>query len=44
MVVQASRDRDTVLVADLDLDQRRDWLTFGLLNTRRPTAYAALTR
>lgn len=44
VVVQASRDRDTVLVADLDLDQRRDWLTFGLLDTRRPTAYAALIR
>ena len=33
-----------VLVADLDLDQRRDWLTlFPFLETRRPDAYAALT-
>ncbi|MFF2083256.1 nitrilase-related carbon-nitrogen hydrolase [Nocardia sp. NPDC058176] len=42
-IVQAPRDRDTVLVADLDLDQRRDWLTFGLLDTRQPTSYTALT-
>jgi N-carbamoylputrescine amidase len=44
VLVQASRDRDTVLVADLDLDQRRDWLGFGLLDTRRPSQYSALTR
>jgi N-carbamoylputrescine amidase len=29
-----------VLVADLDLDQRRDWLElFPLLSTRRPETY-----
>ena len=34
-----------VLVADLDLDQRRDWLTlFPFLETRRPDAYESLTR
>jgi N-carbamoylputrescine amidase len=32
-----------VLVADLDLDQRRDWLTlFPFLTTRRPDAYEPL--
>jgi N-carbamoylputrescine amidase len=34
-----------VLVADLDLDQRRDWLElFPFLRTRRPDAYELLTR
>jgi N-carbamoylputrescine amidase len=33
-----------VLVADLDLDQRRDWLAlFPFLTTRRPDAYGPLT-
>ena len=33
-----------MLVADLDLDQRRDWLElFPFLLTRRPDSYAALT-
>jgi N-carbamoylputrescine amidase len=33
-----------VLVADLDLDQRRDWLTlFPFLATRRPDTYGRLT-
>jgi hypothetical protein len=33
-----------VLVADLDLDQRRDWLElFPFLATRRPDSYAGLT-
>ncbi|MEA2249965.1 MAG: N-carbamoylputrescine amidase [Solirubrobacteraceae bacterium] len=42
-LVQAPRDRPTVLVADLDLDQRRDWLTlFPFLSTRRPDAYGSL--
>ena len=43
-LVQAPRDEPAVLVADLDLDQRRDWLTlFPFLTTRRPDAYASLT-
>lgn len=43
VVVQAPRDEPCVLVADLDLDQRRDWLTlFPLLRTRRPDTYGAL--
>jgi N-carbamoylputrescine amidase len=43
-LVQASRDKPAVLVADLDLDQRRDWLElFPFLTTRRPDAYGSLT-
>ncbi len=45
MLAQAPRDEPAVLVADLDLDQRRDWLAlFPFLSTRRPDAYGALTR
>ncbi len=44
ILVQAPRDRPAVLVADLDLDQRRDWLElFPFLRTRRPDAYGVLT-
>jgi N-carbamoylputrescine amidase len=44
-LVQAPRDEPAVLVADLDLDQRRDWLTlFPFLETRRPDAYESLIR
>jgi N-carbamoylputrescine amidase len=44
ILVQAGRDGDEVLVADLDLDQRRDWLElFPFLATRRPDTYSALT-
>ena len=44
VLVQASRDQDEVLVADLDLDQRRDWLDlFPFLSTRRPDTYKVLT-
>lgn len=43
IVLRAPRDREAVLVADLDLDQRRDWLEFGLMRTRRPELYGALT-
>jgi N-carbamoylputrescine amidase len=43
VLVQAPRDEAAVLVADLDLDQRRDWLElFPFLRTRRPETYAAL--
>jgi len=43
ILVQAPRDRPAVLVADLDLDQRRDWLDlFPFLRTRRPDAYLPL--
>lgn len=43
VLVQAPRDQPAVLVADLDLDQRRDWLElFPFLRTRRPEAYGRL--
>ena len=45
VLVQAPRDEPAVLVADLDLDQRRDWLElFPFLTTRRPDTYELLTR
>jgi N-carbamoylputrescine amidase len=45
VLVQAPRDEEAVLVTDLDLDQRRDWLElFPFLLTRRPDTYAGLTR
>ncbi len=44
-LVQAPRDQPAVLLADLDLDERRDWLElFPFLTTRRPDAYAPLAR
>jgi len=43
VLVQAPRSEPAVLVADLDLDQRRDWLElFPFLTTRRPDAYGSL--
>jgi N-carbamoylputrescine amidase len=44
-LVQAPRDEPTVIVADLDLDQRHDWLDlFPFLTTRRPDTYGSLSR
>lgn len=44
ILAQAPRDASAVLVADLDLDQRKDWLTlFPFLATRRPDTYGRLT-
>ena len=44
ILARAPRDRPAVLVADLDLDQRADWLElFPFLDTRRPEAYGPLT-
>lgn len=44
VLARAGRDTDEVLVADLDLDQRRDWLDlFPFLATRRPDTYDKLT-
>ncbi len=41
--MQAPRDHPAVLLADLDLAQRDDWLTlFPFLTTRRPDAYDSL--
>jgi N-carbamoylputrescine amidase len=43
VLAQAPRHEPAVLVADLDLDQRRDWLElFPFLTTRRPDTYARL--
>ncbi|MFB6615871.1 nitrilase-related carbon-nitrogen hydrolase [Streptomyces sp. NPDC056367] len=43
IMLRAPRNTPAVLVADLDLDQRRDWLEFGLMHTRRPELYGPLT-
>lgn len=44
LVAQAGRSGDEVLVADLDLDQRRDWLElFPFFGTRRPDTYGVIT-
>jgi N-carbamoylputrescine amidase len=43
VLVEAPRDAEAVLVADLDLNQRKDWLTlFPFLTTRRPDTYGGL--
>jgi N-carbamoylputrescine amidase len=43
VLAQAPREEPAVLVADLDLDQRRDWLElFPFFSTRRPDAYSGL--
>lgn len=42
IVVEAPRDTAAVLVADLDLAQRDDVLSWGLLYTRRPERYGRL--
>jgi N-carbamoylputrescine amidase len=43
VLAQAPRDQPAVLVVDLDLDQRNDWLElFPFLRTRRPDAYGSL--
>lgn len=45
LLVQASRDKRSVLVADLDLDQKRDWLElFPFFETRQPQMYEELTK
>jgi N-carbamoylputrescine amidase len=45
ILVQAPRDAPAVLLADLDLDARRDWLElFPFFRTRRPDTYGPLTR
>ena len=45
VLCQAGRDEPAVLVAQLDLSQRRDWLDlFPFLTTRRPDSYGSLLR
>jgi N-carbamoylputrescine amidase len=44
ILARASRDQDELLVAEIDLDQRRDWLElFPFFATRRPDTYLSLT-
>lgn len=44
ILAQAPRDAAAVLVADLDLEQRQDWLDlFPFNTTRRPDTYAQLS-
>ena len=44
-LAQAPPDKPAVLVADLDLDQRHDWLElFPFLTTRRPDTYGLLAQ
>lgn len=44
ILARAARSGDEILIADLDLDQRRDWLDlFPFFATRRPDSYGALT-
>lgn len=42
VLVEAPRDRPAVLIADLDLAQRADMLSWGLLYTRQPDRYRTL--
>lgn len=43
ILARAGRSGDEILVADLDLDQRRDWLDlFPFFATRRPESYLKL--
>jgi len=43
VLARAPRDEPCVLVADLDLDARRDWLAlFPFLTTRRPDTYGPI--
>lgn len=45
ILARAEREGDEVLVAELDLDQRRDWLElFPFFGTRRPDTYSVLTQ
>jgi N-carbamoylputrescine amidase len=45
LLVQASRDKRIVLVADLDLDQKRDWLElFPFFETRQPQMYEEIVK
>lgn len=44
VLASAPRDEEAIIVADLDLDQRKDWLDlFPFLTTRRPDTYGRLT-
>jgi N-carbamoylputrescine amidase len=43
-VLEAPRDEAAILVADLHLDYKKDWLElFPFFRTRRPEMYSSLT-
>lgn len=45
VLVEAKRDKRSVLIADLDLDQKRDWIElFPFFQTRRPEMYEEITK
>ena len=45
ILARAGNSGSAVLVADLDLDQKRDWLTlFPFFKTRRPSVYKNITK
>jgi N-carbamoylputrescine amidase len=45
ILARAERSGDEVLIAEIDLDQRRDWLElFPFFATRRPDTYGVLTK
>ena len=45
VLARAGQSGSAVLVADLDLDQKRDWLTlFPFFKTRRPSMYKNITK
>lgn len=45
ILARAGKSGSALLVADLDLDQKRDWLTlFPFFKTRRPSVYKNITK
>jgi N-carbamoylputrescine amidase len=45
VLARAGQEGSSLLVADLDLDQKRDWLTlFPFFKTRRPSVYKNITK
>jgi N-carbamoylputrescine amidase len=45
ILARAGKSDSAVLVADLDLDQKRDWLTlFPFFKTRRPSVYKNINK
>lgn len=42
VLAEAPRERPAVIVADLEIGQRADWASFGLLWTRQPSHYGEL--
>lgn len=45
IIVQAGRENPAIIVADIDVDQKRDWLElFPFFKTRRPEMYPSINR